>query len=80
MTVAPTLVTADTVTGAGQVSSGASATGVGAGVGALGVSLHAAPQISASSVRKTRIVPPLWCFSSLRTAECTCVVGKLVTR
>jgi hypothetical protein len=52
--VAPALVKAATVTGAGQVSSGASATG--GGVGALGVSLQPAPQISASDVRKTLIV------------------------
>ena len=64
MTSAPTLVRAETVTEAGQVSSGGSATGGGAGVGALGVSLHPAQQISASSVRKTRIVPPPWFFSS----------------
>ena len=59
VTAAPTLVRAETVTGAGQVTSGASATGGGgAGVGALGVLLHPAQQISASSVRKTLIVPP----------------------
>jgi hypothetical protein len=47
---------AETVIGAGQVTSGASATG--GGVGALGVLLHAAQQISATSVTKTLIVPP----------------------
>ena len=57
MTAAPTLLSAETVTGSGQVTSGASATGVGAGVGALGVLLHPAQQSSASSVRKTLIVP-----------------------
>ena len=66
VTAAPTLVRAETVTGAGQVSSGGSATGgAGAGVGALGVLLHPAQHISASSVRKTLIVPPPWFFSSL---------------
>ena len=64
MTAAPTLVRAETVTGAGQVSSGGSATGVGAGVGALGVLLHPAQQISASSVRKTLEVATAWFFSS----------------
>jgi hypothetical protein len=63
-TAAPTLVRAETVTGAGQVSSGASATGGGGAVGALGVLLHAAQQINASSVRKRRIRPPRWFFSS----------------
>ena len=63
MTSAPTLVRAETVTGAGQVTSGASATG-GAGVGALGVLLHPAQQISTSSVRKTLIVPPSLSSSS----------------
>jgi len=63
VTSAPTLVRAETVTGAGQMTSGASATGGGGGVGALGVSLHPAQQISTSSVRKTLIVPP-WFFSS----------------
>ena len=62
VTAAPTLVRAETVTGAGQVTSGGSATGggvaTGAGVGALGVLLHPAQHISASSVRKTLIVPP----------------------
>ena len=44
-----------TVTGAGQVTSGASATGGGGGggVGALGVLLHPAQQMSASSVRES---------------------------
>ena len=42
VTSAPTLVRAETVTGAGQVTSGASATG-GGGVGALGVLLHPTP-------------------------------------
>jgi hypothetical protein len=42
------------------VSSGGSATGTGGGVGALGVLLHPAPQISASSVRKILIVAPPW--------------------
>ena len=50
MTVTPALVRAEIVTGPGQVSSGASATG--GGVGALGVSLHPAQHISASSVSK----------------------------
>ena len=64
VTAAPALVVrAETVTGAGQVTSGGSATGGGAGVGALGVSLHPAQQISASSVRKTLIVPPPSCRS-----------------
>jgi hypothetical protein len=36
------LVGAETVTGDGHVSSGGSATGTGAGVGALGVLLHPA--------------------------------------
>jgi len=53
VTAAPALVRAETVTGAGQVTSGGSATGVGGGVGALGVSLHPAQQSSASNVRKT---------------------------
>jgi hypothetical protein len=53
----PALVRAETVTGAGQVTSGASATG-GAGVGELGVLLHPAQQSSASSVRTTLIAPP----------------------
>ena len=46
------------MTGAGQVTSGASATGggTGAGVGAVGVLLHPALQSSANSVRKTLIV------------------------
>ena len=48
------------MTGAGQVTSGGSATttggDTGAGVGALGVLLHPAQQISASSVRKTLMV------------------------
>jgi hypothetical protein len=65
VTVAPTLVRAETVRGAGQVTSGGSAMGVGSGVGALGVSVHPAQQISASSVRKTLVVPPPWFFSSL---------------
>ena len=64
VTSVPTLVRAETVTGAGQVTSGGSATGVGGGVGALGVSLHPAQQISASSARKTLIVPLPWFFSS----------------
>jgi hypothetical protein len=60
------LVRAENVTGSGQVTSGASATGGvgGAAVGALGVSLHPAQQISATSVR-TLIVPPPWFFSAL---------------
>src|SRR6186997_3414801 len=59
VTGTPTLVRAETVTGSGQVTSGASATGGGGGgVGALGVALHPPQQISASSVRKTLIVPP----------------------
>jgi hypothetical protein len=56
------------VTAAGQVTSGGSAAGglaTGAGVGALGVPLHPAQQISTSSVWKTLIVAPLWFFSSL---------------
>jgi len=61
-TAAPTLVMAEIVTGAGQVSSGGSvgsvtATGDG-GVGALGVPVHPAQQSSASSVARTLIVPP----------------------
>jgi len=48
------------MTGAGQETSGGSATETGGGVGALGVSLHPAEQISASSVKKTFIVPPPW--------------------
>lgn len=66
VTAAPMLVRAENVTGAGQVISGASATGGagGAGVGALGVLLHPAQQISATSVR-TLIVPPPWFFSAL---------------
>jgi hypothetical protein len=52
VTSAPAPVRAETVTGAGQVTSGGSATETGGGVGALGVSLHPAQQISASSVRK----------------------------
>src|SRR5688572_24943757 len=63
VTSAPALVRAETVTGAGQVTSGASATG-GGGVGALGVLLHPAQQISANSVRKTLIVPPSLSSSS----------------
>ena len=71
VTAAPTLVRAETVTGAGQVTSGGSATGggTGAGVGALGVPLHPAQQISASSVRKTLIVPLPWFFSLVRVNE-----------
>jgi hypothetical protein len=53
VTSAPALESAETVTGAGQVSSGGSATDAGGGVGALGVLLHPAPHISASRVRKT---------------------------
>src|SRR5688572_7094794 len=57
VTAAPALVSAETVTGPGQVSSGASATGGGGtGVGALGVLLQPAQHSSASSVRRTRIV------------------------
>jgi len=53
------------VTGAGQVSSGASATGgAGGGVGALGVSLHPEPHISANSVSKTLIVVRPWFLSA----------------
>jgi hypothetical protein len=64
-TAAPTLVTAVTVTAAGQVTSGGSATtgGGGAGVGALGVLLHPAPQTSASIVTRTLSVPMPWVFS-----------------
>ena len=58
VTVVPALVRAETVTGAGQVTSGASATGAG-GVGALGVLLlHPMQQTSATSVRNDRIVSP----------------------
>ena len=57
VTVAPVLVGAETETGAGQVSSGGSAT-TGGGVGALGVLLHPAQQISASNVRKALIGAP----------------------
>jgi len=64
VTSAPTLVRAETVTGAGQLTSGASAMGGGAGVGALGV-LHPAQQISTSRVRNALIVQPPWFFSSL---------------
>jgi hypothetical protein len=64
VTAAPALVKAETVTGAGQVTSGASATGTGAGVGALGVSLQPVQQISASSDRNIPIVPPTWFFSA----------------
>jgi hypothetical protein len=56
VTAVPALVTAETVTGAGQVSSGGSATGgvvTGGGVGALGELLHPAQQISASSIMAT---------------------------
>jgi hypothetical protein len=69
----PTLVRAEAVTGAGQVTSGGSATGgdTGAGVGALGVPLHPAQQISANSARKTLIVPLPWLLSLVR------VNGKL---
>ena len=67
VTAAPALVRAETVTGAGQVTSGGSATG--GGVGALGVSLHPAPQISASSVRVSLIVsPPCFLNSSMRSS------------
>jgi hypothetical protein len=68
LTTTPALVRAEAVTGAGQVISGGFATGGGGGgvgVGALGVLLHAAPPISASSVR-TRMVPPPWFFSVMR--------------
>ena len=67
VTAAPTLVRAETVTGSGQVTSGASAMGGlgGVGVGALGVPLHAAQQVIATSVRRTLIVPPPWFFSVL---------------
>ena len=55
MTAAPALLGAETVIGSGQMTSGASATGGGGGgVGALGVLLHPAPHISASSAGKTR--------------------------
>jgi hypothetical protein len=47
VTSVPALVRADTVTGAGQVSSGGPATAVGA----FGVLLHPAPHVSASIVR-----------------------------
>jgi hypothetical protein len=62
VTVAPALARAETVTAAGQVSSGGSATGgvTATGVGALGVRLQLAQQISTSSVRKTLIVAPPW--------------------
>jgi hypothetical protein len=54
---------AETIKGAGHDSSGGSATGGGGGVGALGVLVQPAPQISASSVRRTRIVrPPYMCL------------------
>lgn len=57
VTVAPALVTADTAGGAGHVSSGGSATGGGGGgVGALGVLLHPAAQVSATTARTIRIV------------------------
>ena len=52
MTAAPTLVRAETVTGAGQVTSGGSAMTTGGGVGALGVLLHPAQHISATSVAR----------------------------
>jgi len=76
-------VRAETVTGAGQVTSGASATGGGgAGVGALGVLLHPAQQISTSSVRKTFIVsPPFFNSNSVngdRWAADTCVPCRYV--
>jgi hypothetical protein len=69
VTVAPpALVRAVTVTGSGQVTSGASAMGGGGGVGALGVLLHAALHISASSVRQTLIVAPRRFFSLVRSS------------
>jgi hypothetical protein len=52
VTAAPTLVGAEIVTGAGQVTSGGSAMATGGGVGALGVLLQPAQQISASSVAR----------------------------
>ena len=60
MTTAPVLVRADSVTGSGQVSSGASATGGGGGgVGALGVRVHPTQSSSVSSRKAvgTRIYP-----------------------
>jgi hypothetical protein len=55
VTAVPALVTADAVIGSGHVISGASATGAGAGVGALG-ELHPAQQMSARSVTKTLVI------------------------
>ena len=53
MTVAPEAVRAETVSASGHVTSGASATGGGGGLGALGVLLHPAPpMISVSSARR----------------------------
>ena len=76
MTAAPALVTAETVTGDGHVISGGFATGAGGGAGvgdgALGVPLHPAQQISASSVRKPLIVPLPWFFNWLETQGRSC--------
>ena len=79
----PALVSADTVTGEGQMTSGGSATtgggGGGAGVGALGVLLHPAQHISARSVRKTFIVPSTFFSSSVTIHKFSVVHSRVFT-
>lgn len=68
MTAMPALVGAEMVTGAGQVTSGASATG--GGVGALGVLLQPAQKVHTSSARTTLTLRPPGFFStSVRVNE-----------